>query len=54
MKVQLLIKTYMLKDKDFSRFKLSDAVHVFIIINVKMPTIDVILTFVSMINFMLS
>ena len=37
----------------FVAFELSDAVFI-MLINVKMPTIDSILTFMSMINFMLS
>ena len=53
MKFQLLFKTkIMLKHKDFSCFILSD--HAFImLINDKMSTIVVILTFMSMKNFMI-
>ena len=51
-KFQLLIKTKMLKNKDFL---LSDSDVLFImLINVKMPLVVGILTFMSMINFMLS
>ena len=51
-KFQLLIKTKMLKNKDFL---LSDSDVLFImLINVKMPLVVDILTFMSMINFMLS
>ena len=46
-------KTKLLKIKNFLAFKLSDAVFI-MLINVKMPTIVGILTFISMINFMLS
>ena len=53
MKFQMLIKTNMLKNKYFLAFKLSDVVFI-MLINVKMPTIVGILTFMSMINFMLS
>ena len=53
MKLQLLIKTKLLKNKDFIAFKLSDGVFI-MQKNVKMPTIVGILTFMSMINFMLS
>ena len=53
MKFQLLIKTNLLKNKLFFAFKLSDVVFI-MLINVKMPTIVGILTFMSKINFMLS
>ena len=53
MKAQLLIKTKVLKNKDFLAFILSDVVFI-MLINVKMPTIVVILTFMSMIQFVLS
>ena len=49
-------KTKMLKNKDFLSFlafKLSDVLFIMVII-VKMTTIVGILTFISMINFMLS
>ena len=52
MKFQLLIKTKMLI-KIFLAFKLSDGVFI-LLINVKMPTIVGILTFMSRINFMLN
>ena len=52
-KFQLLIKTKMLKIKTFLAFKLSDVLFI-MLINVKMSTIVGILTFMSMINFMLS
>ena len=50
MKFQLLIKTKM---KTFLVFKLSDGVFI-MLINDKMPTIVGILTFMSMINYVLS
>ena len=53
MNFQLLIKTKMLKIKAFLVFKLSDGVFI-MLINVKMPTIVGILTFMSMLNFVLS
>ena len=54
MKFQLLIKSTMLKKKkNFLAFKLSGIVFI-MPINVKMPTIVGILTFMSKINFMLS
>ena len=54
MKFQLLIKGKMLKNiKIFLALKLSDAVFI-MLINVNMPTIVGILTFMSRINFMLS
>ena len=46
-------KTKMLKNKYFSCFSNSDVVFI-MLINVKMPTIVGILTFMSTINFMLS
>ena len=53
MKFQLLIKTKMLeKKKIFLAYKLSDVLFIKLI-NVKMLTIVDILTFISMINFML-
>ena len=48
----LLFKTEMLKNKTFLAFKLSAAVFS-MLINVKMPTIVGILTFMSMIDFIL-
>ena len=39
--------------KDFLAFKLSDVLFI-MLINIKMPTVVGILTFMSMINFMLS
>ena len=51
MKFQLLIKTKIIK-KTILAFKLWDVVFI-ILINVKMPTLVGILTFMSMINFML-
>ena len=53
MKFQLLIKTKMLKIKDFLAFKLWNVVFI-MLINVKMPTIVGILTFMSMIKLTLS
>ena len=52
MKFQLLIKTKMVKNKDFLAFKLSDVVFV-MLINVKVSTIVGILTSMSIIKFML-
>ena len=53
MKFQLLIKTKILTNKDVSCFIcLSDIVFI-MLINVKMPTVVGILTFMSWINFML-
>ena len=50
---QLLIKSKMLKNKSVLPFKLSDVVHVLImLIYVKMPTIVGISTFMSTIHFM--
>ena len=48
MKFKLLIKTNMLKMKTFLAFKLSDVVFS-MLINVKMPTLVGILTFMNMI-----
>ena len=53
MKLQLFINTKMLKNIDIFAFKLSDVVFI-MLINVKIPTIVGISTFISMINFMLS
>ena len=53
MKFQVLIKAQMLKNKDFFAVKLLVGVFI-LLINVKMPTIVGILTFMSRINFMLS
>ena len=53
MKFQLLIKTKMLKNKDFFCLIKSDDVFI-LLINVKMPTIVCISTITSRINFMLS
>ena len=53
MKFQLTMKTKMLKYKDFHALKLSDVVFSFLI-NVKRSSIVGILTFMSMMNFMLS
>ena len=55
MNFQLFIRTKMLhyKIKVFLAFKFSDAVFI-LLINVKMPTVVGILTFLSRINFMLS
>ena len=50
MKFQLLIKGKMVNNKDFFAFKLSDVVFI-PLINVKIPTIVGILTFMSRINF---
>ena len=50
MKCQLLLKTNLLEITDFFAFKLSGVV-IIMLINVKMPTIVGILTFMSMINF---
>ena len=51
--LQMLIKTKMLKNKDFLAFMLSDFAFM-LLINVKMPTIVGILMFMSRINFILS
>ena len=51
-KLQLLIKTKMLKTLTFLDFHLSDVVFI-LLINVKMPTIVGILTLVSRINCVL-
>ena len=53
MKFQLLIKTKMLETKTFLAFNPLEFVCI-MLINVKMSTIVGILTFTSMINFMLS
>ena len=53
MEFQMLIKSKMLKNKDNLSFRCSDVVFI-MLINIKMPTIVGILTFMSMINFMLS
>ena len=54
MKFQMHIKTKMLKNKIFSCFQtLTDDVFI-MLINVKMPTIVGILTFMSNLNFVLS
>ena len=53
MKFQLLVNVKMLKNRDFLAFKLSNVVFI-MQINVKMPTIVGILTFISMIIFMLT
>ena len=53
MKFKLLIKTKRLKILDSLALKLSDGVCI-MLINVEMPIIVGILTFMSMINFMLS
>ena len=52
-KFQLLIKTKLLKNANFLAFKLSN-VAFSMLINVKMPTLVGILTFISMLNFVLS
>ena len=52
-KFQLLIKTKIPINEEVSCFSLSDVVFI-LLINVKMPTIVGILTFMSMINFVLS
>ena len=53
MKFQLLIKSTILKIKTFLPFKLSDDVFI-MLINVEVPTIVGILTFMRMVSFMLS
>ena len=53
MKFQLLIRIIMLKREIIPAFKFSDLVFI-MLINVKMPTIVGILTFMSMIHFLLS
>ena len=53
MKFQMLIKTKMLIIKRCLAFKLLDVVFI-MLINVKMPTIVGILTFMIWINFVLS
>ena len=50
---QLLIKTKIPTHKEVSYFKLSHAVFI-MLINVKMPTIVGVLTFMSRINFVFS
>ena len=50
--IQMLIKSKILKKKIFLAFRLSDVVFI-MLLNVKMPTIVGILTFMSMINFVL-
>ena len=52
MEFQLLIKTKMLKIKTLC-FQIDNVVFI-MLINIKMPTIVGILTFISMINFVLS
>ena len=52
-KFQLLIKTKIPTNKEVSCLSLSDVVFI-MLINVKMPTIVGILTFMSRINFVLS
>ena len=53
MKFQLLLKSEMPKINDFLVFNLSDDVFI-MLINVKMPTMVGISSFMSMINFMSS
>ena len=53
MKFQLLIKTEIPKVKKFLALSLSDVVYI-MLVNVKMPRIVGILTFMSRINFVLS
>ena len=53
MRFQLLTKTKMLKIINFLGFKLSDVVFS-MLVNVKMPTTVGIITFMSMIDFILS
>ena len=53
MKFQLLIKPTIVKNKTFLAFKHSDVVFI-MLVNVKMPTVVGILTFMSMIKVMLS
>ena len=53
MKFQLLIKTKIRQMKKFIALSLSDVVFI-MVINVKMPTFVVILTFMSRINFVVS
>ena len=53
MEFQLLLKSKMLKDNDFLAFNRADDVSI-MLINVKMPTIVGILTFMNIIHFMLS
>ena len=53
MEFEMLTKSKMLKIKAFLPFRCSDVVFI-MLINIKMPTIIGILTFMSMINFNLS
>ena len=53
MKFQLLIKTKHAENQTFLAFNLTNVVFI-MLVNVKMPTIVGILTFMSMINVMLS
>ena len=53
MEFQLLLKSKMQKNNDFLAVNLTDDV-IIMLINVKMPTIVSILTFISMIYFMLN
>ena len=53
MNLLLLIKTKLLRNTTFFAFKLSDIAYN-MLINVQMPTIVRILTFMSMIDFVLS
>ena len=53
MKFRLLIKDKMVRNEDFVALKLSDAAFI-LCINVKMPTIVGILTFMHRLNFILS
>ena len=50
--IQMLIKSKILKKKIFLAFRRSDVVFI-MLLNVEMPTIVGILTFMSMINFVL-
>ena len=56
MNFQLLIKTKMLKNRDFSRTCLKTLIYVkyVLLVNVEIPTLVGILTFMSKINVMLS
>ena len=49
----MLLKSNMMKNKDFFAFKFPDAVFIKLI-NVEMPTIVDNVTFISMINYVLS
>ena len=51
---QLIIKTKMLKDKILFSYKLSDVILIIMLINVRMPTLVGIFTFMSRIKSMLS